>query len=56
MDENIHASIKDYATSIKNVQKKCKNLKFIVVGHGDWQSTKSLEHTLMMAKALENKN
>jgi len=50
------ASIKDYATSIKNVQKKCKNLKFIVVGHGDWQSTKSLEHTLMMAKALENKN
>ncbi len=50
------ASVKDYATTITNVQKKCKNPKFIIVGHGDWTSTKSLTHTLMMAKELEKKN
>lgn len=50
------ASVKDYATTIKNVQKKCKKPKFIIVGHGDWTSTASLKHTLIMAKALEKKS
>ena len=50
------ASVKDYATTITKVQKKCKNPKFIIVGHGDWTSTKSLTHTLIMAKELEKKN
>lgn len=50
------ASVNDYATTITNVQKKCKNPKFIIVGHGDWTSTKSLTHTLIMAKELEKKN
>ena len=50
------ASVKDYATTITNVQKKCKKPKFIIVGHGDWTSTKSLTHTLIMAKELEKKN
>ena len=50
------ASIKDYATTIKNVQKKCKKPKFIIIGHGDWTSTKSLKHTLIMAQELEKKN
>ncbi len=50
------ASIKDYVTTIKNVQKKCKKPKFIIIGHGDWTSTKSLKHTLIMAQELEKKN
>ena len=50
------ASVKDYATTIKNVQQKCKKPKFIIIGHGDWTSTKSLKHTLTMAKELEKKN
>lgn len=47
------ASIKDYATTIKNVQNKCKKPKFIIVGHGDWTSTNSLKHTLIMANELK---
>ncbi len=40
------ADVKDYATTIKNIQKKCKKIKYIIPGHNDWTSTKSLEHTL----------
>jgi metallo-beta-lactamase class B len=50
------ASVKEYATSIKNVQKKCKNPSHVIVGHGDWSSIKSLKHTLTMAERLKKKN
>ena len=50
------ASINDYATTIKNVQKKCKKPTFVIIGHGDWSSTKSLQHTLTMAQELKKKN
>lgn len=50
------ANVKDYAMTIKNVQRKCKKPKFIITGHDDWTSTKSLEHTLTMAQQLEKKN
>ena len=50
------ASVKDYATTIKNVQKMYKKPKFIIIGHGDWSSTKSLKHTLTMAQELKKKN
>ncbi len=46
------ADVKDYATTIKNIQKKCKKIKYIIPGHNDWTSTKSLEHTLKMARQL----
>ena len=46
------ANVKDYATTIKNVQKKCKKVKYVIPGHNDWTSTKSLEHTLKMAQQL----
>lgn len=45
-----------YATTVKNVQKKCKQPKYVIVGHGDWTNVKSLEHTLMMAKELRKKS
>ncbi len=50
------ANKKEYAATIKKVQQKCKNPKYVIVGHGDWSSTKSLAHTLMMAEALKKQN
>jgi metallo-beta-lactamase class B len=47
------ASIIDYATTIRNVQRKCKRAKYIIPGHNDWTSTKSLKHTLEMAQKLK---
>jgi metallo-beta-lactamase class B len=59
-DENLgnllDANVKQYEATIKNVEAKCKNPKYIIPGHGDWRSTKSLEHTLKMAEALNEKN
>lgn len=49
------ASVKDYATTLKNVQQKCKNPKHIIPGHNDWSSTESLSHSLRMAEALKSK-
>jgi len=45
----------EYATTIKNVQKKCHQPKYVIVGHGHWNNVKSLEHTLMMAEELKRK-
>ena len=50
------ANVKDYANTITNVQQKCKSPKFVITGHNDWTSTKSLEHTLIMAEQLKKKN
>ena len=44
------ANVKAYATTVKNVLKKCKKPKYIIPGHSDWSSTKSLKHTLKMAQ------
>lgn len=49
------ASINDYPATLKNVQAKCKNPKYIIPGHDDWTSTKSLKHTLRMALELKQK-
>ena len=50
------ASVNDYATTVKNVQKKCKGPKFVIPGHKSWSTTASLKHTLKMAEKLEKKN
>jgi metallo-beta-lactamase class B len=50
------ASINDYSTTIRNVQRKCKKPKYIIPGHNDWASTKSLKHTLKMALKLKQEN
>lgn len=46
----------EYASTLKNVQKKCQQPKYIIVGHGDWTDVKSLEHTLTMAEELKKKH
>lgn len=45
-----------YANTIKKVQRKCPNPKYVIVGHGDWSKTRSLAHTLKMAEALRKEN
>lgn len=47
------ANVKTYATTVNNVQQKCKNPKFIIPGHGSWKSIKSVEHTYKMARQLD---
>lgn len=46
----------EYATTIKNVEKKCHQPKYVIVGHGDWTNVKSLGHTLIMAEQLRKNN
>lgn len=47
------ASVVSYASTVDNVQRHCKNPQFIITGHNDWRDTRSLAHTLEMAKALK---
>jgi metallo-beta-lactamase class B len=47
-------NISEYASTLKKVQKKCRNPKFIIIAHSDWRNTNSLKHSLKMAKELKN--
>jgi metallo-beta-lactamase class B len=46
------ANVKTYATTLKNVQKKCKAPQYIIPGHSNWLSNQSLNHSLRMAQKL----
>lgn len=50
------ANVTAYASTLKNVQKKCRKPKFIIIAHNDWKDTNSLNHSIMMAKELQKKN
>lgn len=45
-----------YETTLKNVQKKCRNPKFIIVSHSDWDNHNSLKHSIKLARKLKKKN
>ncbi len=45
-----------YATTLKNVEKKCRKPDFIVMAHSDWRNINSLKHSVTMAKELQKKN
>lgn len=47
------ANIKEWSKTIKKVKRKCKNPKFIITGHHNWKSTKTLQHTLKLIKQYE---
>lgn len=49
------ASVKEYATTLKNVENKFKDPKYIIPGHDGWLDTASLKHTLKMAEELVKK-
>jgi len=47
------ANISEYAPTLKNVQKKCRHPKFIIIAHNDWSNINSLKHSIWMAKRLK---
>jgi len=49
----LDANIKEYAATVKNVQNKFKDPKFVIPGHGDWTNPKSLEHTRLLAEQIK---
>jgi glyoxylase-like metal-dependent hydrolase (beta-lactamase superfamily II) len=50
------ANVEDWAVTIKNIQNKFKDPKYIIPGHLDWSSKESLTHTLDLIKQYEVKN
>ncbi|KAF2517954.1 subclass B1 metallo-beta-lactamase [Flavobacterium foetidum] len=55
------ADVREWQKSIKKVQKKFKNPKFVIPGHDDWEDINSLNHTeklveqYLAQKSKENK-
>lgn len=49
-------NITEYESTLKKVQAKCPNPKFIIISHSDWNNIKSLKHSIMLAKKLKKKN
>jgi metallo-beta-lactamase class B len=45
-----------YAATMRNVQQKCRHPRYVIVGHGDWSSTRSVAHTRAMAETLRKQN
>ncbi|MEP6930642.1 MAG: subclass B1 metallo-beta-lactamase [Flavobacterium sp.] len=45
-----NSDVKEWEKSIKKVQSKFKNPKYIIPGHEDWVNTESLNHTLKLVK------
>ena len=46
----------EYETTLKNVQKKYPDPKYIIVSHHNWNNINSLKHSIRMAKELKRKN
>lgn len=49
------AYVNEWEESIKKVQAKFKNPKYIIPGHDDWTNTESLNHTLKMVQEYKTK-
>ncbi|MEO7308846.1 MAG: BlaB/IND/MUS family subclass B1 metallo-beta-lactamase [Chitinophagaceae bacterium] len=45
------ADLAAYPVTLKRIQARFPHPKFIIVGHGSWASTKSIDHTLQLLKA-----
>lgn len=50
------ANVRAYYSTLKKVQKKCPDPKFIIISHSDWNDTNSLKHSIKLAKKLKKKN
>jgi metallo-beta-lactamase class B len=50
------ANITTYASTLKNVQQKFRNSKFIIIAHHDWKDINSLKHSIILAEELKKKN
>lgn len=50
------SDVKEWEKSIKKVQAKFKNPRYIVTGHEGWANTESLKHTLKLVKEYNAKS
>lgn len=49
-------NVLQYETTLKNVQKKYPNPKYIIVSHHNWNNINSLKHSIQLARKLKKKN
>lgn len=49
------ADLNEWPKTIKKIQKKFKNPKYIITGHHQWKSTRSLKHTLKLLRQNQKK-
>jgi metallo-beta-lactamase class B len=50
------ANLTEYANTLKKVQNKYLDPKFIIISHSNWNNIKSLKHSIMLARKLKKKN
>ena len=50
------ANVIEYHSTLKKVQQKCPNPKFIIISHSEWDNIKSLKHSIKLAKKLRRQN
>ena len=47
------ANVSEYETTLKKVQTKCPDPRFIIVSHHDWNNRNSLKHSIKLARKLK---
>jgi len=50
------ANVTAYYGTLKNVEKKCRKPKFIIVSHSDWKNINALKHSIKLARKLKKIN
>ena len=50
------ANLEEYHATLKNVQRRYSDPRYIIISHSDWNNVHSLEHSIRMAKKLKNRN
>ena len=50
------ANMAAYESTLKKVQKKCPDPKFIIISHSDWNNINSLKNSIKLARKLKKKN
>lgn len=50
------ANIKEYETTLRRVEKKCPDPKYIIISHSDWNNKNSLKHSIKLARKLRKSN
>jgi metallo-beta-lactamase class B len=49
------ANVKEYFSTLKNIQEKFIDPKFIIVSHHNWNNINSLKHSIKLARKLKRK-
>lgn len=50
------ANTSEYETTLRRVQQKFPDPKWIIISHSDWNNINSLKHSIKLAKKLKKKN